>query len=65
MRVHGIPDNTTPRSSPSAHTFDVKAGIIENENTVGPIVDSVDDNLYCKEVSKLPSDPQKYSRKKI
>lgn len=60
VRVLASVDNTTPRSSPAAHTFDVAASEAGEEDIVE---DSVDKDLHGKQISVLAFHPQKYERR--
>lgn len=62
MQFDGSADNTTSRSSPTAHTFDSGADEIEDKNIRKVPVDPVDDDLHGKEVLLTFFDSQDYSR---
>lgn len=56
--------NIMPHSSTTAHTSDVGAGGVENEDTFEALVDSFDEDLHSRKVSVLSFHPRKYKRKK-
>lgn len=63
VQVVGRVDNTTPLSSPAAHTSEVGAGKVGTGSIVGTFVDLVARNLQGEDVSVLLFTPQRYKSK--
>lgn len=65
LQVTGITDNITPHFRPAAHTSDVKAGKIVDENIVEVFVVSVQEDLHGKKVSVISPNTRKKNREEI